>query len=117
MSKCSTRLRLDAFIGRDDEQDEIDAADAGEHVAHEALVSRDVDETEAQVFVVCRLQIQVRKADVDGDAAALLFFETIGIDAGERFDQRGLAVVDVTGGADDDGLHGSMINEWLVASG
>ncbi len=59
----------------------------------------------------------MRKADVDGDAAALLFFETIGIDAGERFDQRGLAVVDVTCGADDDGLHGSMINEWLVASG
>ncbi len=48
-------LGLDAFVGRNHEQDEIDAADAGEHVAHEALVSGDVDETEAQVFVVFRL--------------------------------------------------------------
>ena len=103
-------LRLDAFIGRDHEQDEIDAADPREHVAHEALVSGDIDEAETQVFAARRFQIEVRKSNVDGDAAALLFFETIGIDAGERFDQRGLAVVDVTGGADDDGLHGSDDN-------
>ena len=58
-------------------------------------------------------RFEVGKADVDGDAAPLLFFEAIGIDAGERFDQRGLAVVDVPGGADDDGLHGSDDNRGL----
>ena len=40
------------LVGGDDEQDEIDAADAGEHVLDEALVSGDVDEAEAQVFGV-----------------------------------------------------------------
>lgn len=34
------------------------------------------------------------KADVDGDAAALFFFQAVGVDAGEGFDQRGLAVID-----------------------
>ena len=47
----------------------------------------------------------MREADVDGDAAALFFFQAVGIDAGEGLDQRGLPVIDVPGGADDDGLH------------
>ena len=38
---------------------------------------------------------QVREAEVDGDAAALLFLQAVGVDAGERPDERGLAVVDV----------------------
>jgi hypothetical protein len=99
------RLRLDAFIGGDDEQDEIDATDTGEHVAHETLVPGDIDEAKAQIFIVRSLQVQVREADVDGDPATLLFFETIGVDAGERFDEGGFAVIDVAGGADNDGLH------------
>ena len=45
------------------------------------------------------------KAEIDGDAAALFFFQTVGINAGQGFDQRGLAVVDVAGGADDDAFH------------
>jgi len=47
-------------------------------------------------------EIQVRKAEVDADPALLLFLEAIGVDAGERPDQRGLAVVDVTGGSQDE---------------
>ena len=46
----------------------------------------------------------MREAEVDGDAAALFFFQTVGVDAGEGADQRGLAVIDVSGGADDDVL-------------
>jgi hypothetical protein len=45
---------------------------------------------------------QVRESEVNRNAAALFFFQAIGIDAGECFDQRGLAVIDVAGGADDD---------------
>jgi hypothetical protein len=45
------------------------------------------------------------KADIDGDAAALFFLQTIGIDAGERLDQGSFTVVNVTGGAYDHGLH------------
>ncbi len=49
--------------------------------------------------------MQMREAQIDGDAAALLFLQAVGVDAGERFDQRGLAVIDVAGGADNDVLH------------
>ena len=49
------------------------------------------------------------KADVDGDAAALLFFQAVGVNAGQRLYQRGLAMVDVSGGADDDGLHSRTV--------
>ena len=57
------------------------------------------------------------KAEIDGDAAALFFFETVGIRAGERFDERGFAVVDVAGGADDDvlgGFHQQDSMRWTM---
>ena len=47
----------------------------------------------------------MRKTQVNGYAALLFFFETIGIDAGECPDQGGLAVVDMAGGSDDDVFH------------
>ena len=50
-------------------------------------------------------QLQVGEADVDGDAAAFLFFQAVGIDAREGLHQGGFAVVDVAGGPDDDVLH------------
>ncbi len=45
------------------------------------------------------------EAEIDGDAAALFLFQTVGIDAGEGLDQRGLAVIDMARGAGDDMLH------------
>ncbi len=45
------------------------------------------------------------EAEVDGDAARLLLRQAVGVDAGQGPDQRGLAVIDVAGGADDDVLH------------
>ena len=41
------------------------------------------------------------EADVDGDAAGLFFGQAVAVDAGEGLDERGLAVVDVAGGAED----------------
>ncbi len=40
------RLRHDAVVGGNDEQDEIDAGRTREHIAHEFLVPRNVDEAE-----------------------------------------------------------------------
>ena len=40
-------LRLDGFVGRDHQQHQIDAADAGQHVAHKALVAGDIDQANA----------------------------------------------------------------------
>ena len=95
-------LRLDGFVGGDHEEHEVDAADAGEHVLDEALVAGDIDEAQAQGGC----EFEVREAEIDGDAAAFFFFQAVGVDAGERLDERGLAVIDVAGRADDDVLHG-----------
>ncbi len=92
-----TRLRLDRFIGGDDEEDEIESGGAGEHVADEAFVAGDVDEAEAEIIFFEKCE-----TEIDGDAAALFFGEAIGMRAGEGFDERGFAVIDVAGGADDD---------------
>src|SRR5471032_1602100 len=93
-------LRLDALCGRDDQERRIDADGAGQHVVHEALVARHVDE--AQLPAVAEVAVGI--AEVDRDAARLLFLEAVGIDAGQRFDQCSLAVVDVPRGADDQGV-------------
>ena len=47
----------------------------------------------------------MRESDIDGDAAALFFFQPVRVDAGQGLHQRGLAVVDVPRRADDDVLH------------
>ena len=91
------RLRHDAVVGGDDQQREIDAARAGQHRVDEALVARHVDEAE-NAPALDRL---IGEAEIDGDAARLLLFQPVAVDAGERFDQGRFAMVDMTGGADD----------------
>ena len=91
-------LGHDAIVGGDDQQGEIEAGGPGDHVAHEAFVSGDIDEAELQ-----RPGVEVGEAQVDGDAPGLLFREAIGGDAGEGLDQAGLAMVNVPGGPEDDG--------------
>src|ERR1700744_5083933 len=91
------RLWHDAVVGRDHHERKIDAGGAGQHGVDEFLVAGHVDE--AQHRAIRRRQIG--KAKLDGDAARLLFLETIGVDAGQRANQRCLTVVDVAGGADD----------------
>ena len=97
------RLRHDAVVGGDHQHHEVDAGGAGQHVVHEALVARHVDEADD---LAARAR-PVGEAEVDGDAARLLLLEAVGIDAGEPADQRGLAVIDVAGGADDHGAASS----------
>ena len=104
-------LRLDGFVGRDDEQHQVDSAHAGEHVLDEALVAGHVHEAQPQ----SGRQLQVGEAQIDGDAAALLFLEAVRVDAGERLDQGGLAVIDVPGGADDDVLHDACYSVKVLA--
>ena len=90
-------LRHDAVVGGNDEQDEIDAGRTREHVAHEFLVPGNVDEAE-DAAVRGR---QVGEAEIDRDPARLLFLQPIRVDAGERAHERRLAVIDVSGCADD----------------
>ena len=85
-------LRHDAVVRRDDQHDVIDAAYAREHVAHESLVSGNIDETDG---VVMRC-LPVREAEIYRNAACLFLGQPVGVDAGQRFDERRLAVIDVT---------------------
>ena len=90
-------LRHDAVVGGDHQQHEIDAGGAGQHVVDEFFVARHVDEAEHGTVQ----RRQIGEAEIDGNAARLFFFQPVGIDAGQRAHQRGLAVIDVAGGSDD----------------
>ena len=99
------RLRLDRLVGRDDQQHQIDAADSRQHVAHKALVAGDVHEAQVQRLAVRTHQVEVRKAEVDRDAAPLLFLQPVGIDSGQRLHQGRLPVIDMARRAYDDRFH------------
>ena len=93
------RLRHDAVVGGDDQQREIDPARARQHGVDQPFMPRHVDEAGDGPAA----QIGIGEAEIERDAASLLRGQPIGIDAGQRFDQRGLAVIDVAGGPDDHG--------------
>src|SRR5256885_1627468 len=89
-------LRFDGFVGGNHQKEEIHAGGAREHVADETLVARNIDKAEANAafFEKCEPKI-------DGDPATLFFLEAVRMGASESLDERGLAMVDVAGGADD----------------
>ena len=91
------RLRHDAGVGGDDEQREVDAGRAGDHRAHERFVARHIDDAE----LADALEDERRESEIDRDAAPLLFRQPVGVHAGERADERRLAVIDVAGGSED----------------
>ncbi len=91
------RLRLDGFVRGNDQQQHVDSRRARQHVANKPLVPRHIHKAEAHAML-----FEESKPQIDGDAAALLFFEPVGMRSGERLDERRLAVVDMPGRADDD---------------
>ena len=92
-------LRSWTIVGGDHEERGVDLADAHEHVADEPVVPGDVDVVDLRASI----RRSVGVADVDGQAAATLLGQAVGVDAGQRPQQRRLAVVDVPGRPDDDG--------------
>ncbi len=90
------RLRPGALSSVDHEQEEVDARRPGDHRADEALVARDVDDRDSRAV----RQLERRVAEVDRDAPPPLLREAVRVLAGQRTDEPGLAVVDVTRGAD-----------------
>ena len=72
------RLRHHPVIGGDNQQRQIYAGRAGDHVFHESFVTRHVDHAELE-FVT----FPMRKAEVDGDATRFFFRQTIGFDSGQ----------------------------------
>jgi hypothetical protein len=98
-------LRLDPFIRRNYQQHEIDAAYASEHVAHKTLVPGDINESEPNPSAIRSRELEMSKSDVDGDAASFFLFEAIGIDSGQRFHERCFAMINMSGGPHNHGLH------------
>ena len=96
------RLRHHALVGRDDQQGDVDAADAGQHVVDEALMARHVDDGHLDAV----RQPQPGEAQVDRHAPLFFFLEAVGVDAGQGPNKRRLAMVDVPGGADDSHIEG-----------
>jgi len=91
------RLWHHAVIGGDHQKREIDASGAGYHRMHQPLMAWDVNDSQGLAADHGRIGI----AELDGDSAFLLLLEPVRIDAGQGAHQAGLAVVDVTGCADD----------------
>ncbi len=91
------RLRHHALIAGDHQHDEVDADGARDHRAHEPLVPGHVHDADHATVA----EVEVGEAELDGDAAGLLLLQPVGVDAGERAHERGLAVVDVARGPDD----------------
>ena len=113
-----SRLRHDTLVGGDDEKRDVDAGGARDHRPHQALMPRHVDEADCLIVRAGH----VREAEVDRDAARLLFLQAIGVDAGQRADERGLAVVDVARCTDDHALAAAASSTcasiaWIVCSG
>ena len=104
------RLRARTVVGGDHQHRGVDLARPDEHVADQPVVPGDVDEVELDPVVEREMGV----ADVDGHPAALLLGQPVGVDAGQRAQQRGLAVVDVAGRADDDG-HARPARAWAIA--
>ena len=90
------RLRHHAVVGGHHQQRVIDAAHTGEHVAHKAFMSGNIDK--ADQFAVG--QRQIGKAQINRNAARLFFGQAIGVHAGERFHQQRFAVIDMARSGD-----------------
>ncbi len=102
-------LRFDAFIRRNHQHDEIDAPHACQHVANKTLMAGHVDKAEAQLFSVGSGQFEMGKSYIDRDAAALFFFQAIGINPGQSLHERSFAVIDMASGAYDDRFHAKTV--------
>ena len=85
-------LRAGSLPRVDDEKEEVDTARTRHHVAHEALVARHVDERQPASVG----EVERRVAEVDRDPARLFLGQPVGVFPGQRPDEPGLAVVDVT---------------------
>ena len=90
-SQVLHRLGHDAVVGGHHEQGHVDAGGTGHHLAHEALVAGHVHHAHRAAAG----QLELGKAELDGDAAALFLLQAVRVGAGEGAHEGGLAVVDV----------------------
>src|SRR5271155_1994054 len=90
-------LRHYAVIGRNREEHQVDTMGASQHVADKPFMPWHIDHACASAI----RQTEPSEAEVNRDAAILLFLKAVSVLTGERLDQRGLAMVDMAGCADN----------------
>ena len=96
------RLRHRSLVRRDAEHRHVDAEGGADHRTEEALVAGNVhDARDADAG-----KVQVRIPGFERDAAALLLGQAVGVDSGQRLDERRLAMIDVPCRSDDDAQRG-----------
>ena len=95
-------LRLDRLVRSYYQQDKIDSTNSSQHVAHKSLMARNINKSQPQLLAGRGDQFQMSEPQVNGDAPPLLFFQAVGVNPGQRLHQRGLAMVNVAGSANDD---------------
>jgi len=91
------RLRHYPVIAGHHQQGMVNPTDPGQHVGQKLLVPRHVDKSQ-------HLAIRLRPVGITqiyGHAALLLFRQAVGVDAGDRLQQGGFAVVNMTGGGNN----------------
>ena len=98
-----------AVVRGDDEQREIDRPDTCNHVAHKIFVAGNIDNPNMKFFTVGCVEIQFSESEIDRDATRFLFRQTVGIGAGERLDERALAVINMTSSGKDEMFFNHLI--------
>ena len=96
-------LGHDAVVGGHHQDHAVHAARPGDHGLDEVLVTGHVDDADLQVGDAAG-----GIAQVDRHAPFFLLLQAVGLAAGQRLHQRGLAVVDVPGGAQGDVQHAAV---------
>ena len=102
-------LRFDPFLGGDHQHHSSDATSPGEHVVNKQAVAGHIDKADSEWTAGGRHSLEKGEAEIDGDAAPLLFRQAIRIDTSESTNQRSLAVIDVTCRSDNHGLDGGVM--------
>src|ERR1700678_778983 len=97
-------LRLDALVGRDDQERGVDARCARYHCADESLVPRHVN----QIHLGVGAELHMGKPKRDGNAALLLLGKSIHFKTGEGVHQRALPMIDMPNYAENETSHWSI---------
>jgi amidase len=93
-------LRHRTFVGSDHEKSGIETADPSEHILDEALVPRNIDDTQS----AATRERHPGETEIDRHLPFLFLAEPVGIDPSECLDERRFSVIDVPSSADDEGL-------------
>jgi len=96
-------LRHGPLVSSHDEEGRVNAPHSSEHVLDEVLVSRDVHDAHD----VAAGGVAPSEAQIYGHFPFLLLFEAVGVNASKGFHQCGLAMINVSGGANN--LHAVIL--------